>query len=290
MDALNTLGTIVLGFLLFLALSIFSLAYMLHSTILSSDFITKQVDRIDISSIAPDLSEKLLKEEMPAEAEFLKDIALDVIATEEPWIKEQLDSAIDKGYSFFLGESDTLTISIPLVELKQDLGVALWDATQDYLKSEFAAKSESQINDIIQDFAGQIPEDILPPELDVLSEDERNIVIEQYLRKLGGLELTEAIPAEIVSQFESLMKEYFDQFFAEFIGDMPDSYTIDEGTVGSDTMDTLFKVRKYIGYFQTGYIWLIVFMVIMAGVGFFLFSGVKNKHRHSEAGTLSLFS
>jgi hypothetical protein len=275
MGFLKGFGTYVCNSLLFLVLAFFSMAYMLNSTVLSADFVTRQVDNIDIASVAPDISEKLVSEEMPPEAELLKDVALDVISEQEPWIKEQLDSAVNTGYDFFLGESDTLSITIPLVELKTSLKDSLWNAVQDHLGQQLSGMSDYEIKRYLQDYMGQIPEENLPPELAALPEDERNTAIEQYLRELGGLEMTEAIPAAISNQFEGLMKEYFDQYYAEFISDIPDSYTIDESTIGSDTMDTFFTVRKYIGYFQTYYPWAIVFMVVMAGLIFLINWGVK---------------
>jgi len=275
MGCLKSLGTFICSFLFFLALTIFSIAFMLHSTILSSDFVTKQVNRIDISSIARDVAEKQIGSELPEQAKVLKDVAYDVIAKQEPWIKEQLDNAINTGYDFFLGKSSTLKITVPLAELKASLKNDLWNALPEYLQEQLSGKSDTEIQRYLQDFIQQIPGDVLPPELAALPEELQQTAIEQYLRELAGLKLTEAIPAEISGQFENLMKQYFDQYYAEFTNDIPDSFIVDEAKIGPNTMDSLLMVRKYIGYFQTGYYWVVIFMVLMAGLIFVINYNVK---------------
>jgi hypothetical protein len=79
MGFLKGFGTFVLGFLLFLSLTVFSLAFLLNSTLLNPDFVTRQVDRIDISAVARDVAEKQINEELPAELNFLKDAIYNVI-------------------------------------------------------------------------------------------------------------------------------------------------------------------------------------------------------------------
>lgn len=57
MGFLKGLGTVICSFLLFLALIIFSIAFMLNSTILNSNFVNSQVSKIEIASIARDVAE-----------------------------------------------------------------------------------------------------------------------------------------------------------------------------------------------------------------------------------------
>jgi hypothetical protein len=275
MGCLKSMGTFVCSFLFFLALTIFSIAFMLHSTILSSDFVTKQVNRIDISSIARDIAEKQIGSELPEQAKVLKDVAYDVIAKQEPWIKEQLDNAINTGYDFFLGKSNALKISVPLADLKASLKNDLWDASQKYLQQQLSGMTDRDISSYLQDFINQIPAGDLPPELASLSYDQQNIAIEEYLREFAGQKPLANIPPEITSQVKSQVKPYFDQYYAEFTNDIPDSFIVDEAKIGPGTMDSLLTVRKYIGYFQTGYYWIVIFMVLMAGLIFVINYNVK---------------
>ncbi len=275
MGFLKGLGTFICGFLLFLALSVFSMAFMLHSTILSSDFVTKQVNKIDISSVARDIVEEQISPELPAEDAILKDVVVDIISEQEPWIKEQLTNAIDTGYDFFLGKTDTLAITIPLADLKVSLKETIWEDSQEYLAQQLSGMSDYDIQHYLQDYMAQIPPENLPPQLAALPEDERNAAIEQYLRDFAGLAMTAPVPPAISGQFESLMRQYFDQYYDEFISQVPDSFVIDRSKIGSDNMDALFTVRKYIGYFQAVYWWLIVFMVVMAGLIFLINRNIK---------------
>jgi len=63
MGFLKGLAVSLLSFLLFLSLSAFGLAIMLNSTILNPDFVTSQLDRLDISSLA----EEIINEQNPEE-------------------------------------------------------------------------------------------------------------------------------------------------------------------------------------------------------------------------------
>lgn len=267
MKFLKGLGTVVCSFLFFLALSIFSVAFMLHSTALSADFVKKQVNKIDISSVAHDIAEKQIGKELPADAAILKEVAYNVISEQEPWIKQQLTNGVDTTYDFFLGKSSTLVIMVPLVDLKTSLTADLWDASKKYLQQQLSGMNDSQVSSYLQDFMKQIPEDILPPELASLSPDLRNIAIEEYLREFSGQKSLVNVPPEVSGLIDTQVKQYFDAYLAEFTGQIPDSYTV---PIDSNTMDSFFTIRKYIGYFQAGYYWLIAFMVVMAGLIFLI--------------------
>jgi hypothetical protein len=276
---LKGLGTFVCSFLLFLALGIFSLAYMLHSTVLSADFVNKQVNRIDISSIAHDVAEKQIGNELPAGADVLKDVAYDVIAAQQPWIKQQVNNAVDTGYDYFLHKTNTLTITIPLADIKASLSSSLWDATQNYLEQKLAGMTDSQITAFLQDFIREIPADILPPELTQLAPNIRNIAIEEYLREFAGQKSLVNVPPEVSALVLTQVKQYFNDYLAEFTKDIPNSYTIDENSIGPDGMRGVNTARRIIGDFQAGYIWLIVFMVVMAGLIFVINLDVKKTLR-----------
>ena len=231
MGCLKSFGTFVCSFLLFLALSIFSVAFMLHSTVLSADFVNKQINRIDISSIARDVAEKQIGKELPEQATILKEVAYDVIAAQEPWIKQQLTSAVNTCYDFFLGKSSTLKIDYLARDLKTSLSTSLWDASQKYLQQQLSGMTDGQITQYLQDFIQAIPQDILPPELAALPADVRNMAIEEFFREFAGQKSLLNIPPEISSLIKDQVKQYFDAYLAEFTSQIPDSYTIDASTI-----------------------------------------------------------
>jgi hypothetical protein len=266
MNFLKGLVTGILSLILFLTLTVFSIAFMLHGTVLSPDFVSSQVDKIEISKIARDIAEKQIGKELPQGAAFLKDVAYEVITEQEAWIKEQLHQAIDTGYDFFLGKSDTLIITVSLVDLKKNLNDSLWQTSMDYLQKQLDGKSDTEISRYLQDIIRQIPNDVLPTELAILPIDVRNAAIEQYLREFAGqISLVNLSPL-ITNQLQNVVKGYFDQYLADFVKDVPDAYTIDESSIGSNAMDAFTQVRKGIGYFQTYYYWLIGLMIVLAAL------------------------
>jgi len=279
MSFLRGLGTFVCSFLLFLALGIFSMAFMLHSTVLSANFVHKEVNQISISSIARDVADKQIADELPTAAEPVKNAALDVIAMQEPWIKAQLNSAIDICYNYFQGKTSTLYIDIPLADIKASLSTDLWNALQNNLKQELAGKSESEISQYLQGFIIQIPTDILPPELMALPANLRDISIEEYLREWTGQKTLVGVPPELTAQVEGQVKVYFDEYIAQFTKDIADNEIIDANKIGPDGMNGINTARRIIDDFQTGYPWLIVFMVVMAGLIFVINLDVKKTTR-----------
>ncbi len=105
MKFLKGLAIGLLSFLLFLSLSIFGWAFTLNSTILNSNFISTQLDKFDVSSLAEEfLSEQEDEEEFPEE---LETALIDAIAKLEAPVKEQLGAAIGETYDYLLGRKET---------------------------------------------------------------------------------------------------------------------------------------------------------------------------------------
>ena len=275
MGFLRSIIASFLSFILFLTLVVFSVAFMLQGTVLNSDFISTQVDNVPISDIARDFGDEIISSSLPQDMPFVKDVALNVIENQEPWIKQQLKDAIDTGHDYLLGDTETLLIIIPLSELKQNLSNDLWDETQAYIENELAGKSDNEISSYLQDIIRQIPGDILPPELAMLPSDLRNLAIEQYLRDFAGLPTIAGLPPEITALVQESAREYFDLYLNDFIKDIPNTYTIDESTLGSQTMDALSTARTVVDYFQTYYPWMIVLMIVLAALIFVTKMNIK---------------
>ena len=95
----------LLSFLIFLSLSIFGWAFTLNSTILNPNFISAQLDKLDVSSLAEELiSEQEDEEEFSKE---LETALIDTITKLEVPVKEQLGAAIDETYDYLLGRKET---------------------------------------------------------------------------------------------------------------------------------------------------------------------------------------
>ena len=182
MKILKGLAITLLSFLLSLSLIVFGLAFMLNSTILNPDFVVSEVDRLDV----PSLAGELLREQIPAEGEFMAESLDDVIADLEPWIKEQARVAIYSGYDYLLGESQSLSLVISLEPMKERLRDSLWQAFQQSPPPELAglppAQAEQYFNEFYQEFSQQIPptfeinESLLGPEVSAQLEQVRQII------------------------------------------------------------------------------------------------------------------
>ena len=105
----------LLGFLLLLSLSIFAIAFTLNSTILNPDFITSELDRLDISSLVEEveelLGEEILQEEFPEEFRIA---VIDTITKFEPLVKEQVGATIYPVFDYLLGKSQSPDLAVTL--------------------------------------------------------------------------------------------------------------------------------------------------------------------------------
>lgn len=175
MKFLKGLALSLLSFLLFLSLGVFSMVYMLNNTFLNPDFVAAQVDRLDISSLARELTEEQISGQLPPEAEFLEEAIYSTIADQEPWLKEQVNVGIYSFYDFLLGKSERLSLIISLEPLKESLRDSLWQAFMQNIPPELSGLPQAQIeqyfNQYYQQFSEQIPstfeldESSIPPEV-----------------------------------------------------------------------------------------------------------------------------
>ena len=95
----------LLSFLLFLSLTIFGILFLLNQTILNPNFITSELDKLDVSSLAEEfISEQEDEEDFPEE---LGTALIDTITKLESPVKEQLGAAIGETYDYLLGRKDT---------------------------------------------------------------------------------------------------------------------------------------------------------------------------------------
>lgn len=271
MKFLKGFGTFILSFLLFLSLTLFSIAFLVQCTALSPDFVTKQVNKVDIPAAAREITEEQLAGQLPEEADFLKEVALDVIALQEPWIKEQLDNSIDTVYDYFLSRTDALHVSVSLADIKATLDDTLWQAAKDYLREQLSGKSDTQISQYLLNIIAQFPRESLSPELAAVSDAQFNAYAEQFLREFSGL----AVSSPLTAQVEVALKQYFDGYIADFVNQIDDEYTLDQSSIDPETMATFETVRKYIGYFRAAFYWLIVAMVVFGALIFLINRNVK---------------
>lgn len=178
----------LLSLLLFLSLTVFGLALTLNATVLSADFVTSQLDELDISSLVDEASIHQIVEEIPIieempeetrepEIEALVERTVGALAKFEPQIKEEVSNAIHAIYDYLLGESPSLDLADTLYDtvLNTDLAVSLVKEIDLYFLVEYY---------IIQEVTEQVTEGI-PEELAFLAEyvDDAVIELEPWIRE-----------------------------------------------------------------------------------------------------------
>ena len=271
MTVVKGLATAILSFLLFLSLTVFGIAFLLQSTLLNPDFVSAQVNKLDISDITRDIAEDQLADELPEEVEFFEEAIYDIIDEQEPWLEEQITAAIYAAYDFFLGETDIFEIAIPTDELKVTLKDSLWQAFKDNLDIWFpdlvAFELDAYLDEHFDELVDRIPSEYLPPEIVGLPEAQIRLYVDQYLKDIAGDIAKQAVAKEITGLLEILVKPYFDDYYDDIAEQVPSVITLTENDVPADVWDTFLTARKYIGYFQTAYYPLIAFMILLvAGI------------------------
>jgi hypothetical protein len=118
----------LVGFFLFIALPILGLAFTINSTLLSPQFITSEIDKLDITTAA----QEVLAEQLPSDYKpYMAGIDQSLIEL-KPWITESIHQVINDGYDYLLGSTDTFHISISTGPAKQSL---VKNLTQSFVQS-----------------------------------------------------------------------------------------------------------------------------------------------------------
>lgn len=174
MEFFKNLTLSLLGFLLFLSLSIFSTIFMLDRTLLDPDFVTSEINRLDVSSLVGELFNIQAPSATPYQAEIMEVIDK-TIADLEPWMKEQANSAIYAGYDYFMGRTESLNVSIstqPVRDrLKENLRQVFLASPPPEVQGLPPALREQYFNELYQQLTGDIPptfeftESSLPPDV-----------------------------------------------------------------------------------------------------------------------------
>jgi len=106
MAVLKGLALSLLSFLLFLSLTIFGFAFILNSTLLNPNFVTTELDKLDVGTITEELvTQQLADQETPIPEEVL-DALVDAIPDLVSVINEQLNTALNDIYDYLLGKKE----------------------------------------------------------------------------------------------------------------------------------------------------------------------------------------
>ena len=300
MKVLKGLALSLLGFLLFLSLSIFSLAFMLNSTILNPNFITSELDRLDMSSLVEEfVSIQTPEGESPEE---VMAALTDTITKLEPLVKEQLNDVIYYVYDYLLGKSQDLDLALVLgnTALSPDFIVSVVDEIDIY--PLVAEPLIEQIGEVIPEEAEYLvdyleDEEVIAEIEPLLKEQLIDVAADPILDYLLGQRKTfdiaislepvktrlrdallEAVlkspPPELAGLPQAEIEQRFDELYQDFAGQLPATLELDESLIGEEipaqidealaqAEEKLAQAKQYVGYFQLGYKILIGFMLLL---------------------------
>ncbi len=259
------------------------MAFLINSTILDPDFVVEQTDKLDMTTLSYDYADELLSEELPQEAEFLKEAIYDVVADQEPWLKEQFSIAVYASYDYFLGKSDRFEINIPLDDLKANVRDSLWQTLQYFLAHNTSSIPEDllmpYIDENYQEIVDVIPPQYLPQEMVGLKGEQLRTYIHQHYNDFITTLQTAFIMPGISSLILNQIQPYFDLYYNDFVDEFPGTQFITEDDIPSDVMEILRTARIGIGYFRAGYYALMAFMVLLVAGIILLNRTVKDSSR-----------
>jgi len=156
MKFLRGLAVSLLSLLLFLSLSIFSMVFMLNQTVLNSDFLVSQLNRLDLSL----LTREMLSEQIPEEQEFMAEVIEDTVAELEPWVKEQAGVIIYSSLDYFTGKSQSLNVVISLEPVRESLRNNLRKAVLESPPPELAGMPPVILLEYVDDYYEEISQGI----------------------------------------------------------------------------------------------------------------------------------
>ncbi|MBL7165229.1 MAG: hypothetical protein ISS55_01935 [Dehalococcoidales bacterium] len=147
MGVLKSLALSLFGFLLFLSLIIYAPVHLVNSTVLNPDYIVREMNKVQVSTIANDMLEEDPEQDFPLE---LQEALVSTAKEVEPVVKEQLDSAIHSISDYLRGRKDDPELSqllrntfisasfVSSVLDKIDLATVLDSALPEEMPAEFA--------------------------------------------------------------------------------------------------------------------------------------------------------
>jgi len=322
MKFLKGLALSLLSFLLFLSLSVFGLMFMLNNTILNPDFVTTQLDNLDVSSLTEEvLSEQVSRGEFPEE---LGTAIVNTFTKLEPLIKEQVGVATHSIYDYLLGKKPNPELASTLRNtiLSREFAVSLVDELDipslagAFLKEQLTQGIPEEmeplveyldkpLDDTLTELEPWIKEQIstaADPILDYLLGESQSLSVviplepvkeslEDNLRQA----FLQSPPSELSGVPQATLELYFDETYQAFSAQIPSTFEFDESLVGTETPAQIAEAlanaetmlgegREYVAYFQLIYKALIGFMVLLT-LGIVLISRqVKGATR--ELGTI----
>ena len=161
MKFLKGLAVTIVGFLLFLSLSVFSTMFMLNQTILKPDFVVAELGQLDMSELGKELIGEQIKEQLPPELSALSPAVDEIFDEMEPWLKAEMGTLTYAVYDYLTARSDRLEVVISLdpvkTSLEEKIRQVLVESPPPQLAALPEAEREQWVTQNIGQFTTQIP-------------------------------------------------------------------------------------------------------------------------------------
>ena len=161
MKFLKGLAVTIVGFALFLSLTVFSAMFMLNQTILNPDFIVAELEQLDMSEMGKELIGEQIKEQLPPELSTLSPAVDEIFDEMEPWLKEEMGTLTYAVFYYLTARSERLEVVISLDPVKTSLEgkirQVLIESPPPFLAGLPEAEREQLVTQYTGQFIGQIP-------------------------------------------------------------------------------------------------------------------------------------
>ncbi|MBM2825500.1 MAG: hypothetical protein HW402_1164 [Dehalococcoidales bacterium] len=286
MKFLKGLALSFLGLLLFLSLSILGITFMLNRTLLNPDFVTSEVKRLDVSSLA----EGMLNEGATGLPGEVRTALLTTIPKLEPAVKEQVSAALYSVYGYLLGKDESLDLALTLRKtlLKTDFVVAVVDdldlssLAKGYIQTQPTSVIPAEVKPYLINATDKAVADLKPwikeqvrlaadPVLDYLVGKSQSFSVSIPLaqaKETLRVNLKEAFlkspPPELAGVPPALAGELFDLYYQSFSAQLPSTFVLTDKQWGQEMRagiseslaqagSVLDKGRQAMGYVQLSY-------------------------------------
>ncbi len=313
---LRKLGLILLAILLFISLFIFGPMFTLKQTTLNPRFITAEVNKLEMASLAVDLIDQQTPSIISHE---LSDALSSLVTKIEPQVKDELSKIINSIYGFILdkrenpeltsalrnsflstnfiskviNELDTASLVKPV--LQQQLS-NLIPKQMSYLTAALEPGIESVLHDVEPLIKQQLNAAVDPiAEYLIGTRNSFTIaiptepIVDKLSQTLLQTILSSSLP-ELAGFSQQMITSVFNSVFTQFSNAIPEVIEFDQTLIGknvpaqiaifvSEAEDGLREVKEYVGYIQTGYIVLIILIIAFIAGIVFLSREVKRSTR-----------
>jgi len=304
LSALKWLTVILLSIVLLLFVSVIGGLFTLNATVLNADFVSQQIDNLDITAVTEEITTDSLEDEnLPQE---VKDLILDVLPQLGDYIADASSTAIHDTYSYIRGDSDNLDIQqlargiAPTPQFVRSLldNVDLVVLVEEYLNEQVSedvfgqysslepyfeaaildttAQMEGEVKDIVTGFVDPATDYILgiSPTIDVV------VSIEDFIENLRQ-SLYASVQSNVPPQLEELsstqLLDILDELWEDYTTNIPSAITLDDNFLDTTPQDIseslteaqeeLDSAREYFGFFYLGIaIHVVLALLIIGGI------------------------